>query len=339
MAIQAAGASGALAIASPARACDLWASRKPYPTEPMAHLNTYAGAWLDRAGDQRRDAKWLHQNMMRPDTRFLAMSELKGLLRVDGGLSVAWLSIAEVLDAIEANNTMVYLGHADDVHHYAIDVGGPETAPMTDRAKYIDVRSAASGCGPEDCNVLATARSLIDWHARHGFCAVCGQPTRMREGGYARKCTSESCGAEHFPRTDPVTIMLVVDGDDRCLLGRQARFPKGNYSALAGFMEPGEASEDAVRREVFEEAGIVVGEVRYHSSQPWPFPSSLMIGCICEATTTEIALDQDELEDARWFTRDEIAAMVENWQGREGLRMPPPFAIAHQLARGWLAGE
>ena len=230
------------------------------------------------------------------------------------------------------------LGHADDVHHYAIDVGGPETAPMTDRAKYIDVRSAASGCGPEDCNVLATARSLIDWHARHGFCAVCGQPTRMREGGYARKCTSESCGAEHFPRTDPVTIMLVVDGDDRCLLGRQARFPKGNYSALAGFMEPGEAIEDAVRREVFEEAGIVVGEVRYHSSQPWPFPSSLMIGCICEATTTEIALDQDELEDARWFDRESVKAGLAG-QGPGSLFLPPSFAVAHHLARAWAEGE
>lgn len=304
----------------------------------MPHVNTYAGAWLDRGGDQRRDRTWLHQQMMAPGTRFLAMSELKGLLRVDSGLSVAWLTIAEVLDAIEADRTMVYLGLGEGVHHFAIDVGGPDSAPLADRSKYIDVRSAAMSCGPADCNILAQAKSLIDWHARHGFCAVCGQPTRMRDGGYARKCTSEACGAEHFPRTDPVTIMLVVQGDRHALLGRQARFPQGNYSALAGFMEPGESIEDAVRREVFEEAGIMAGEVRYHSSQPWPFPSSLMIGCIAEAQTTDIELDGEELEDARWFSRDEVAAMVDNWQGREGLRMPPPFAIAHQLARGWLGG-
>jgi NAD+ diphosphatase len=305
----------------------------------MPHVNTYAGSFLDRGGDQRRDGAWLNQQMLAPGTRFLAMSELKGLLRVDGGLEVAWLTIAEVLDAVEANRTMVYLGEAEGAHHFAIDVGGPDTAPLVDRAKYIDVRSAAMGCGPADCNVLAQARSLIDWHARHGFCAVCGQPTRLRDGGYARRCTSEACGAEHFPRTDPVTIMLVVRGRDFALLGRQARFPPGNYSALAGFMEPGESIEDAVAREVFEEAGVRVREVRYHSSQPWPFPSSLMIGCIAEAATTEIALDQDELEDARWFARDDVAAMLANCQGRDGLRVPPPFAIAHQLVKGWLAGD
>jgi NAD+ diphosphatase len=154
-----------------------------------------------------------------------------------------------------------------------------------------------------------------------------------------RRCLAEACGAQHFPRTDPVTIMLVLDGADNVLLGRQPRFPPGVYSALAGFVEPGENIEEAVRREVREEAGIVCERVRYHSSQPWPFPSSLMIGCFAYAESKEIKLDQDELEDARWFTRPEIETMVESWADESQTRMPPPLSIAYQLARGWLRGD
>ena len=172
----------------------------------------------------------------------------------------------------------------------------------------------------------------------HGFCAQCGAPSRIREAGYLRLCSNTDCGAQHFPRTDPVVIML-VESDGDCLLGRSARFPGSMYSALAGFMEPGESIEEAVRREVAEESGVTVGAVRYIASQHWPFPSSLMIGCVGTATDRAITLDPSELADARWFSRAEIAAMVDNWRAADGPRMPPPLSLAHQLARRWLAGR
>lgn len=198
----------------------------------------------------------------------------------------------------------------------------------------VDLRSVAvqGRVSAEELGLLATAKSLLSWHARHGFCANCGQPTQVASGGYRRDCAA--CGTEHFPRTDPVVIMLITRGE-RCLLGRQARFPGGTYSCLAGFLEPGETIEDAVRRETFEEAGIRVGSVAYLASQPWPFPSSLMIGCRGEATSEAITLDRAELEDGRWFHRDEVAAMLEG-RHPDGLRTPPPMAIANLLMRSFV---
>ncbi|WP_181708370.1 NAD(+) diphosphatase [Chthonobacter rhizosphaerae] len=187
---------------------------------------------------------------------------------------------------------------------------------------------------PDLFGSVAQARSLLAWHERHGFCANCGRATVPASAGYRRDCAH--CGAQHFPRTDPVVIMLVTDGE-RCLLGRQARFKPGSYSCLAGFMEPGETVEDAVRRETFEEAGVRVGRVDYVSSQPWPFPSSLMIGCRGVAETTDIVMDAEELEDCRWFLRDEVAAMVAG-SHRGGLTTPPRTAIARLLIEHWLEG-
>jgi NAD+ diphosphatase len=210
----------------------------------------------------------------------------------------------------------------------------PETAPVEDGAvALIDIRTLAveGAVSPEHLGAVAQARSLLNWHARHRFCSVCGQPTAMRIGGYRRDCPA--CKSEHFPRTDPVVIMLAVDGD-RCLLGRQARFQPQMYSCLAGFLEPGETIEDAVRRETAEEAGIRVGRVRYHSSQPWPFPSSLMIGCHAEAVSSTIVRDATELEDCRWFGREEVQAMLAD-RHAAGLKTPPPMAIAHRLIRTW----
>ena len=200
-----------------------------------------------------------------------------------------------------------------------------------------DLRSiAVQGTVPaHELGMLAQAKSLLSWHARHRFCANCGSPTASATGGLRRDCPS--CSAQHFPRTDPVSIMLVARGD-RCLLGRQKRFVAGSYSCLAGFISPGETIEDAVRREVLEEAGIRVGRVSYVASQPWPFPSSIMIGCYGEALTDEIVLDRDELEDGRWFHRDELASMLER-RHPDGLITPPPMAIAHHLMRAWLSGE
>ncbi len=306
----------------------------------MVHTHTFAGGWLDRAGDKRRDAAWLADMRDNLQARFVVLSKLRALMHLEPELAIHWLGRLEVDPFVEAGAPVVFLGLDDGVAHFAIDVTEADGGtPFREHGRYIDVRSAAMQAADRDAAVLSQSRSLIDWHARHRFCAVCGGPTNLEEAGYMRRCGAEGCGAQHFPRTDPVTIMLVLDGEENVLLGRQPRFPSGVYSALAGFVEPGENIEEAVRREVREEAGIVVDRVRYHSSQPWPFPSSLMIGCFAYAESKEIRLDQDELEDARWFTRAEIEAMVEAWADESQTRMPPPLSIAYQLAQGWLRGD
>ena len=198
----------------------------------------------------------------------------------------------------------------------------------------VDMRTiAATGMlDPPTVAWLAAAKAMAHWHARHRFCAHCGAGTRLAASGWRREC--DACKAQHFPRTDPVVIMLAIDGE-RCLLGRQPRFPKNMYSALAGFVEPGETIEEAVRREIHEEAGLVCDEVSYVATQPWPFPASLMIGCFARATTREVLLDHDELEDARWFSREEALAMFEK-RHPEGLLAPARMAIANHLLRVWL---
>ncbi|MGP9822784.1 NAD(+) diphosphatase [Salinarimonas sp. NSM] len=237
-----------------------------------------------------------------------------------------------VLDGI-AIAVQVFLGTLDGrpVLATAAPADAVEALATRTGAEPHDLRGLATqGLVPErEIGLLAQAKSLLSWHLRHGFCANCGAPTRLSASGYRRDC--DACGAQHFPRTDPVVIMLITRGD-RCLLGRQARFPTGNYSCLAGFLEPGETVEDAVRRETFEEAGVRVGTVSYALSQPWPFPSSLMIGCVGEALGDALDIDREELEDARWFTRDEVRLMLANAHP-DGLRVPPPVAIAHHLVR------
>ena len=187
---------------------------------------------------------------------------------------------------------------------------------------------------PQQLAAIAAAKSLVTWHQRHGYCANCGNRTRMSQGGWKRDCPS--CKTEHFPRTDPVVIMLVTHGD-RCLMGRQKQFPPGMWSCLAGFVEIAETIEDAVRREIFEESGIHCGDVTYYMTQPWPYPSSLMIGCTAEAIDDAITVDLTELEDARWFDRDE-AMLLLNRTHPDGLTGPHPFAIAHHLLGRWLEG-
>jgi NAD+ diphosphatase len=205
--------------------------------------------------------------------------------------------------------------------------------PGRDDLKLIDLRSiAAGGLVPADeASMLASAKALMHWHARRRFCSNCGAPNEVAAAGWRRECPV--CKMQHFPRTDPVVIMLAVDGD-ACLLGRQPRFPKAMYSALAGFLEPGETIEAAVRREIQEEAGVACGEVRYFASQPWPFPSSLMIGCFAQGLSRALEVDRVELEDARWFPRDEALALLER-RHPDGLIAPIPMAIAHHLLKRW----
>jgi NAD+ diphosphatase len=290
---------------------------------------------LDRASARRGDPAWMAARLADPTSRFLPLRELKPLVRPGPAPVLAWQKAAAVDEAFGLGEAAVLLGVDGGVCHFAVDADGGKTEFD---GKFIDARTIAPQLPAGDAAIMAQARSLIDWHRRHRFCANCGKASVPDQGGYARRCTDSACGALHFPRTDPVAIMLVVHGSD-CLLGRQSRFMPGVYSALAGFLEPGESIEEAVRREVAEEAGITVGAVRYLASQPWPFPSSLMIGCLGTALDRVITRDGDELEDVRWFTRDEVAAMAaRSGDPSANPRLPAPMSLAFQLAQIWLDG-
>ena len=230
----------------------------------------------------------------------------------------------------------VFLGLLGDAGRFGIALDPEAAKGLKARSDLmvIDLRSiAVQGLvEPDHLAPLAEAKALLAWHARHRFCANCGAMTNVSQAGWKRECPN--CKVEHFPRTDPVVIMLAVDGE-RCLLGRAGRFVQNMWSCLAGFVEPGESIEEAARRETLEEAGIVCGEVKYFRSQPWPFPMSLMIGCHARATNSNITVDREELEDARWFTRDEVALMFLG-QHPEKISIPPPIAIAHHIIRAWV---
>lgn len=303
------------------------------PIAPIAPI-AFAGSPMDRADNIRVDPKALG-NLMNWRARVMNLDGLLPEFDDDGRL--LWHTLADV----DPETELVFLGMMDDKAHFAPVPPAGSTAPAMPRAWAV-----MQMLRPEELAIYGGAKALVDWHARHRFCANCGAPTRLSKGGWQRDCGS--CSAQHFPRTDPVTIMLVEhsgkDGDegadrgaDRLLLGRQPRFPPRMYSALAGFVEPGETIEEAVAREVWEEVGIRTSGVRYLSSQPWPFPSQLMIGCTSVAQTTDITIDKTELDDARWFTRAELEdARHAGPEGNETLIFPQPFAIAHHLITWWL---
>ncbi len=309
----------------------------------MAKPHTFAGSPLDRAAHLRDDAEWLAAALADPQSRLVPLWELKALVALGEPPSIAWQPAPSVAALAGDGAEPIFLGLDGAGARFALGLGGEanpakDGGPLASAGKFIDVRSIAPQISAPEAAILAQARHLVDWHARHHFCAACGAPTAVADAGYSRKCAQEACKTTHFPRTDPVVIMLVLK-DGRCMLGRQPWWPKGMYSALAGFVEPGETIEEAVRREVKEEAGIETGAVRYHSTQPWPFPASLMIGCMAEALTDEVHVDGNELQEARWFDRDEIAEMIEAWHNMRATRTPPPMSIAHQLCRAWLQGE
>ncbi len=290
----------------------------------------FAGSRLDRADHIRGDPEALAA-LATAGARLLVMDGLDPVLNDDSAL--CWATLADADSAAE----LVFLGleSAANAPHacFAEVPAAGNTAPPGPR-----LWSAMASLSPDDLATYGGARSLVDWHARHRFCARCGGATVLAKGGWQRNCSNQPCRSEHFPRVDPVTIML-VEHDGRLLLGRQPRFPAGRFSALAGFVEPGESVEEAVAREVFEEAGIRVRDVSYIASQPWPFPSSLMIGCHSHADDPAITLDANELEEARWFARDEVAeAMGAALRGDMGKAFgaPPAHAIAHYLMRWWL---
>ena len=289
--------------------------------------NVFAGAYVDRSAHLREDPDWLRQAQQHEDSVFLPVWNYK-CLAVGDPLRAVLLRGSDVADMLQ--DEIIFLGMYEDQPAFAVDVGTAENPPFSSAGEFHDLRYLGTVLPPDEANLVAHARALVLWHASQVFCGVCGSSARPEAGGNSRVCMNEDCGRASFPRVDPAIIVLVENGD-RCLLGRQPSWPEGRYSTIAGFVEPGESLEDAVRREVYEETNIHVGAVRYHSSQPWPFPSSLMLGFTAEATSADIELNDGELEDAQWFTSKEL---------RSGFpKLPFKISIARRLVDHWLDGS
>jgi NAD+ diphosphatase len=300
-------------------------------------VNTFAGNPLDRASERRGDVAWLKSRLEDPETLALALWNGKPLVEdapgTDKGVRIAYLGVPMARELAASDERLLFLGLWKETAVFAVDLDGsadPADGPLRGLGRFEDLRGVALRLPAADAAILATAKSMFEWRRKHGFCPNCGQPSVAVDGGWKRVC--DACRTEHFPRTDPVVIMLPTFGD-RCLMGRQAIWPKGMYSALAGFLEPGETIEEACAREVKEEAGLTTISVSYHSTQPWPYPNSLMIGLFAEVSDDMAIVADQELEAVRWFTRAEIQAML---RGEiPDAKAPGAMAIAHQLIKAW----
>ncbi len=291
----------------------------------MENHNVFAGAFVDRSGDRRKDRDWLSRAMHSEHSRYVPVWGDKCLIGGDPPHAVL-LQKHQVPDFV-VDQDLIFLGLFHDQPAFAFSLNANGSAPFGELGEFHDLRFLGSELAPDEANLAAHARALVLWHASQRYCGVCGSSAQPEAGGNSRICANENCAREIFPRVDPAIIVLVANGD-RCLLGRQSNWPEGRYSTIAGFVEPGESVEDSVRREVYEETNVHVGKVRYHSSQPWPFPSSLMLGFFAEATSSDIILNDAELEDAQWFTRKEL---------RSGFpKLPFRISIARRLVDAWL---
>nr|WP_314432935.1 NAD(+) diphosphatase [uncultured Brevundimonas sp.] len=302
----------------------------------MAHQNIFAGNPLDRAGDLRNDPEWLAEQADKPYAQAMVLWEGRPLIEDSAeGPRLTWLSMSHARNLVRDRE--LFLGLWKDEPVFAIEFEGsidPAEGPLRGVGAFHEMRAAAAILSAAEAAMAGGAKSLFDWRRKHGFCANCGTLTQTASGGWKRVCPA--CGTEHFPRVDPVTIMLPVykgGPEPICLLGRQAAWPQGRMSALAGFLEPGESIEEACAREVMEEAGLTVINTAYHSSQPWPFPSQLMIGLIAEVSDNQAQPDQTELEAVAWLTRAEARAVLAG--DHPTIQAPPPFAIAHSLIKAW----
>jgi len=300
----------------------------------MSTSHIYSGNPLDRGERERRDEQWLTDIASDPASRFLPLNDLNVPLSQGIEEGLGWLTLDEV-HRFGIDTDPQLLGLLNGVAHFAVDISGQGHAvqELSDGGyRYVDARTVTELLSGTDSGIVAQARAQVDWHRRNSFCSTCGHETFATRGGQTRKCSK--CEAMNYPRTDPVIITVVAD-NEWCLLGQsRGRGTRTNrYSALAGFVDQGESVEEAVAREVMEESGIAIKNVRYHSSQPWPFPSSLMIGCHAEAATTEISMDDEEMLDVRWFPREEVLMALEGTS--EVLTVPGPIAIAHHLIKAW----
>jgi len=286
--------------------------------------NVFAGAFVDRSGHRRKDAAWLQEVFSTPEACFAPVWGGRCLVTGEPP-RMAFIGHRRA-DSLTSPEDVVFLGMFRGRPAFAFEIEC-EDAPFAQAGEFHDLRYLGSVLPAEEANLVAHAIALVNWHGMQKFCGHCGAPTRATAGGNTRTCTDTGCDRVIFPRVDPAIIVLVSRGD-QCLLGRQSGWPEGRYSTVAGFVEPGESLEDAVRREVLEETNVQVGDVRYHSSQPWPFPSALMLGFVASAETDRIELVDGELEDARWFSRKEC---------RSGFpKLPFRLSIARRLVDDWL---
>eukprot|EP01114_Cavostelium_apophysatum_P003016 TRINITY_DN12728_c0_g1_i1.p1 TRINITY_DN12728_c0_g1~~TRINITY_DN12728_c0_g1_i1.p1 ORF type:complete len:356 (-),score=35.14 TRINITY_DN12728_c0_g1_i1:16-1083(-) len=317
--------------------------------------NTFTRNPLDRINAARHDEATLKLAFEDPRSLFCLFHQLKPLM-AELDTQIVWKTYKQLQDLIPEqelsalNKILLGKGHirtftnSDPLYFWAIDISSTKEEIFAGVGKFGEVRGLVARLHQEDAAVLGQARAILHWHTKTKFCSVCGHSTYSKQGGSKRACTNQECKSEHFPRTDPVAIMLVTRGTE-VLLGRKKIFPTGMYSTLAGFIETGESIEEAVRREVLEESGIKVGAVHYHSSQPWPFPSQLMIGCFCEALSSEITVDEDELEDVQWFPLEKVrqgvalARKLDFGSKSTEFRTAPPTAIAHQLLAYWISQQ
>ncbi|HEY1928888.1 MAG TPA: NAD(+) diphosphatase [Caulobacteraceae bacterium] len=300
-----------------------------------AFTNTFAGNPLDRASYRRADPEWIAQHLANPDSLAVALWNGRPFVETskEGSNQLAYLSAGMARELSENTERLLFLGLWHENAVFALDLEGPQDpadGPLEGLGRFEDLRSIAPTLPAGEAAMAATAKGVFEWRRRHRHCSVCGEPTVVAEAGWKRSCPA--CKADHFPRTDPVVIMLAVRGDE-CLVGRQAAWPKLMYSALAGFLEPGETIEEACARELWEEAHLRTRKVRYHSTQPWPYPSSLMIGLIAEVEDGEAVADHVELDEVKWLTRSQAQAMLRG--DLADAKAPGALAIAHQLIRAW----
>ncbi len=302
--------------------------------------NPYSGSPLDRAAALREDLDWLAAALDAPTTLWAPVWRARNLMRgvAEACPEAVYLSGSDAAGALrDLGGPWAFLGLLEGAPLFAVDVSAVEDSTAllpVEFGTFTDLRAVPGLLPAGDASILAHARALMHWRNRHGFCGVCGSACTPRSAGHAMHCTNPACGTQHFPRTDPAVIMLVTHGG-RALLGHSVRFPNSTmYSTLAGFVEPGETLEEAVAREVYEESGVRVGRVDYHSSQPWPFPASIMLGFYAEALTEDIVIDRTELEDVRWFTREQIR----NHEAH-GFSVPRNDSIARRLIEDWVAEE
>lgn len=302
----------------------------------MRPPNHYAGSALDRASARRLNEAWLAERLSDPSTRVLPVWRSQGVVTDVDAPAIHWLDASAVQALRAGRDQLVFLGEVEGAAHFAVDVSdleSPASHPMLATLRFEDLRVVGPLLSPGDAALLAWVRGLAHWRERHRRCGECGAAMRPAAAGHELVCTSDACGATTYPRTDPAVIMLVHDGEDHCILARGARHPSGMHTILAGFVEPGESLEEAVAREVHEEVGVRVTDIEYHSSQPWPFPGSIMIGFHARATTREIAIDDVELKTARWFSRAELRASPED----DTLRLPRRDSIARRMIEEWVA--
>ena len=299
--------------------------------KPKDNPNWFANSPLDRINSEYDQAEFIEQRLKDDNSILVPLWRGDPLIANE---QAAFLSAA-ARSEFPHNAPIVILGARDGVAYFGVDATDtsetPEGATLAELGSYTPIREAAATIPREDLSIIGHARWLFEWHRSHQFCSKCGGPTEMKNGGAKRQC--EVCGAEHFPRSDPVAIVLAIH-EDACLLGRGPHFPPGVLSALAGYIEAAETPEEAAKRELFEEAGITLTDIRYQFSQPWPFPSSMMMGFIADAEDREITLDTNEIEEARWIERADIINLLSGG-AHDGVTLPPKFTIARQLIERW----